>query len=68
MSRYGQLFEEASMIRRRLVALLPGRLTGNYTSADARRIVREDNPLIDEVDKLSDEWDRIEEKMRETDD
>lgn len=68
MSRYGRLFEEASLIRRQLQNLLPGRLIGNYTPADARRIVREENPLVGRVDQLASEWERLERKMKETDD
>jgi hypothetical protein len=68
VTRYGDLYEKAAHIRRQLQALLPGQLTGNYTSADARRFAREMKPLVEQVDALADEWDRLERKMRDTDD
>jgi len=63
VSRYGQLFDEASRIRRQLEDLLSGRLTGNYTPADARRIVREPNPLVEQVDQLALDLERLEQEM-----
>ncbi len=69
MTRYGDLYEKASHIRRQLQALLPGRLTGNYTPDDARRFAREPaKSIVEQVDELAAEWERLERKMRETDD
>lgn len=69
MSEYGRLYEAASRIRRRLEEALPGLLVGNYTPADAKRIVREEmTRRVSGVDQLADEWARFEEIMRETND
>lgn len=64
MSRYGRLYEDASRVRRRLQDALPGLLVGNYTPADAKRIVREEaTKSIGRIDQLADEWAAIEAEM-----
>jgi hypothetical protein len=69
VSRYGQLFEQASIIRKKLQSLLPGKLSGNYTPDDAKRFAREPNQqVVAQVDALADEWSRLERQMRETED
>lgn len=65
MSRYGQLYETAAGIRRQLLDLLPGELVGNYTPADAKRIVREvATRRIGLVDHLAATWEALEEEMK----
>lgn len=65
VSLYGRLWEEASTVRRRIVeALIPAALPSKWTTADAKRIAREEaTKFISRVDRLADELAAIECEM-----
>lgn len=56
--------EKVASCRRMLQELLPGLLVGNYSSMDARRIVRDEAAKrIATVDSIADTWAQLEREM-----